>query len=102
MVGGGDGVRCEGQWVGDGCFLLYSGWLHMDKCVLATSGRLSLGVDIMTGFSCNDSFGPHHVQTQSHTHTHRQTAAGTLSGEAVFAEITVTSGINPKCQCQFN
>lgn len=70
---------------------------------LATSGRLLLGVDIMTGFSCNDSFRPHRMQTQSqtYTYTHRQTAAGTLSGEAIFAEITVTSGINPKCQRQF-
>lgn len=31
---------------------------------------------------------------------HGQTAAGTLSGEAIFAEISVTSGINPKCQRQ--
>lgn len=73
MVGGGDGVRCGGQWVGSGCFLLYSGWLHMDKCVcvcvLAISGRL--GVDIMTGFSCNDSFSPHRVH--NHTHMHTQT-----------------------------
>lgn len=33
VVGGGDGVQCGGQWVGYGCFLLYSGWLHKDNCV---------------------------------------------------------------------
>jgi len=44
-----------------------------------------------------------HTHARSHTPTHRdQTSAGTLSGEAIFAEITVTSGINPKCQRQFN
>ena len=85
----------------------------MEKSVcLATSGRLLLGVDIMTGFSCNDIFSPYcelthkhthtHTHTHAYTHTHRQAAAGTLSGEAIFAEITVTRGINPKCQRQFH
>lgn len=26
-MGGGDGVQRVGQWVGNGCFLLYSGWI---------------------------------------------------------------------------
>lgn len=47
---------------------------YTGKCVcLATSGRLLLGVDIMTGFSCNDSLSPHRMQTQSHIHTHVHT-----------------------------
>lgn len=64
---------------GDGCGAGVSGWVTgVSSCILdgwiseclATSGRLLLGVDIMTGFSCNDSFSPHRVETQLHTHTH--------------------------------
>lgn len=32
-MGVGEGVRCGGQWVGSGCFLLHSGWQHTDKYV---------------------------------------------------------------------
>lgn len=41
---------------------------------LVTSGRLLLGVDIMTRFSCNESFCPLFTHTHMHTttHTHKQ------------------------------
>lgn len=70
---GRDGMVVRGllwgdQWVGRGCFLLCSGWLHFEKSVcLVTSGRLLLGVDIMSGFSYNDSFSPHWMQAWSIT-----------------------------------
>lgn len=69
-----------------------------------TSGRLLVGVDIMTGFNCNDSLSLPCMQTKSNTnaHAHTDTAVGTLSDETVFAKITLTCGINPKRQHQFH
>lgn len=40
-------------------------------------------------------------QTHALTHARTDTAVGTLSHESVFAKITVTCGINPKRQHQF-
>lgn len=56
VVGQGEGVN---GWVaGVSSYIL-------DKYVCATSGRLLLGVDTMTGFSGNDSFSPHSGQRLS-------------------------------------
>ena len=61
-------------WVAGVSSYILDGYTRMSVCVcLATSGRLLLGVDIMTGFNSNDSFSPHCMQTQSHTHAHAHT-----------------------------
>lgn len=72
-------------------------------CAKMTSGRLLIGVDIMPGFKYNDRVlksMPLHSNLHAHARARTHTAAGTLSGEAIFAKITLTSGINPECQHQ--